>query len=341
MRKLIVFSIVLLGLFSCKKNDSDLICERINYLVDTKSNVAKKYWKDFDKQLLFGPMLYYTKDGLFTIDANEALKEKINLVAYNCNDSNISVGFTPIIDTTNFYMNVSYEDKNISALEYKNTLGMFSDVELTEKFITDVKDTEEWMTMVIHEIFHQYQKKFKKFREKQMSSQRDFDRDTLNYFFKNENWFNTTVKSENQLLLKIIQEDNNDSVKNYISEYLESKEQRYAKIKNEFRIDISALEASLSKSEGTARYIEYCTKLALSTSTNNHTLSEIDSKYVANRFKDYNLKQDEWMYNLGGGYYYSLGFNLTRVLEKLKIKYQEDIFLENKSFDQYLKEYLE
>ncbi|WP_109852695.1 hypothetical protein [Aquimarina sp. AU58] len=341
MKKIIVFTIVLLGLVSCKKNDSDLICERINYLVDTKSNVAKKYWKDFDKQLLFGPMLYYTKDGLFAIDANEALKEKINLVAYNCDDSNISVGFTPIIDTTNFYMNVSYEDKNTSALEYKNTLGMFSDVELTEKFITDVKDTEEWMTMVIHEIFHQYQKKFKKFREKQMSSQRDFDRDTLNYFFKNESWFNTTVKNENQFLLKIIQEDNNDSVKNYISEYLKSKEQRYAKIKDEFRIDISALEASLSKSEGTARYIEYCTKLALSTSSNNHTLSEIDKKYVANRFKGYNLKQDEWMYNLGGGYYYSLGFNLTRVLEKLKIKYQEDIFLENKSFDQYLKEYLE
>ncbi|WP_025666959.1 hypothetical protein [Aquimarina megaterium] len=341
MKIIIVFTVVLLGLVSCKKNDSDLICERINYLVDTKSNVAKKYWKDFDKQLLFGPMLYYTKDGLFTIDANEALKEKINLVAYNCDDSNVSVGFTPIIDTTNFYMNVSYEDKNTSALEYKNTLGMFSDVELTEKFITDVKDTEEWMTMVIHEIFHQYQKKFKKFREKQMSSQRDFDRDTLNYFFKNENWFTTTVKNENQLLLKIIQEDNNDSVKNYISGYLKSKEQRYARIKNEFRIDISALESSLSKSEGTARYIEYCTKLALSTSSNNHTLSEIDNKYVANRFKDYNLKQDEWMYNLGGGYYYSLGFNLTRVLEKLKIKYQEDIFIENKSFDQYLKEYLE
>jgi hypothetical protein len=46
------------------------------------------------------------------------------------------------------------------------------------------------------------------------------------------------------------------------------------------------------------------------------------------------------MYNLGGGYYYSIGFNLTRVLEKLKIDYLKDIFSKNKPFDFYLSEYI-
>lgn len=340
MSKFIVVIILLLGVFDDKKNNTDVTCERIHYLVNTKSSVAKKYWKDFDRQLLFGPMLYYTKKGLFTINANKALKEKIHIETYTCKDSDISVGFSAIIDTTGFYMNVSYEDKDTLALEYKNTLGMFSDIELTEKFVPDVNDTEEWMTMVIHEMFHQYQRNFEKFREKQISSQRDFDRDTLNYLFKNKKWFHKNVKHENELLLKILEEHREDSISIHISKYLQSKEQRFSRVKKELGIEISDLEGSLSKSEGTARYIEYCAKLTLKMSSNNQVLSKIDTKYVADRFKDYDLKQDSWMYNLGGGYYYSIGFNTTRVLEKLKINYQEDIFSENKPLDQYLKEYI-
>ncbi|PKV50729.1 hypothetical protein ATE84_2795 [Aquimarina sp. MAR_2010_214] len=47
-------------------------------------------------------MLYYIKDDLFTINANEALKEKVSEVTYNCNDSDVLVEFILIIDTVNF-----------------------------------------------------------------------------------------------------------------------------------------------------------------------------------------------------------------------------------------------
>ena len=80
--------------------------------------------------------------------------------------------------------------------------------------------------------------------------------------------------------------------------------------------------------------------MTLKEKSDNKTLLEINNKYQSNRFENYNLEQDKWMYNLGGGYYYSIGFNLTRVLEKLKIDYQKDIFSENKSFDSYLNEYI-
>lgn len=161
-------------------------------------------------------------------------------------------------------------------------------------------------------------------------------------FYKNEEWFSKSVKLENEALLKIIEDNNKDSIKNFISKYLKDKNKRISRIKSEFGIDISELENSLSKSEGTARYIEYCVKLHFKTSNNNQTLLEIDNKYVADRFKNYNIEQDNWMFNsFGAGYYYTIGFNLTRVLEKLKINYQGSIFLDNKSFDQFLKEYSE
>jgi len=340
MNRKILTLIITVGLLSCNQKKPDLICKRINYLIDVKNETAKNYWSDFNRKTLFSPMLYYTEHGLYTINANERLKNEVNIEPYNCISSKVTIGFSKIIDTTNFYMNVSYDDVDSTALEFKNTLGMFSDVDLTEKFIPDVKDTEEWMTMVIHEMFHQYQRSFKEFRKRQESSQRDFKRDTLDYLYKNKDWFHKSVKKENKILLEILDLKDYDSINRYLSEYLKNKEQRILKLRNEEGLDILNLENSLSKSEGTARYIEYCVKLTLKEESNNKTLSEIDDKYQSNRFENYELRQDEWMYNLGGGYYYSIGFNLTRVLEKLKIDYQKDIFFKNQSFDSYLNEYI-
>lgn len=163
MKKILIFSISIIGLLSCQEKKGNLTCERIDYLIKTKQNVAKQYWTDFNREALFGSMLYYTKDGLYTINANDKLKEKISITPYNCDNSDVVIGFSQKIDTANFYMYVSYDSSDTLALEYKNVLGMFSDIELTEKFIPDVKDTEEWMSMVIHEMFHQYQKNSKNF----------------------------------------------------------------------------------------------------------------------------------------------------------------------------------
>jgi len=43
------------------------------------------------------------------------------------------------------------------------------------------------------------------------------------------------------------------------------------------------------------------------------------------------------MYEPRANYFYATGFNLTRVLEKLKIDYQGSIFRKNKSFEYYLR----
>lgn len=343
MNRITLIFITSIVLISCSIKRPDLTCQRINYLIDIKSEVAKNYWTDFNREILFSPMLYYTKSGLYTMNANEKLKNKILIENYNCINSKVTIGFSKIIDTTNFHMNVSYDDSDLFALEFKNTLGMFSDVNVTEKFIPDVKDTEEWMSMVIHEMFHQYQRDFKEFRKNQISSQKYFDRDTLDYLFKNKEWYNKSIIKENNILLEVLNLKDNDNIKKYIKEYLTTKEQRISKVKNEEGFEILDLENSLSKSEGTARYIEYCVKLTLKGKGKNKNLSKIDNKYKISRFENYKLEQDKWMYNFFfffGGYYYSIGFNLNRVLEKLKINYQKDIFSENTPFDSYLNEYI-
>lgn len=206
MNKL-VLSLLLLPLFSCENAPSSDVtleepttktCERIAYLLDVKEKVGEHYWTDFNQQVLFSPMLYYTEEGLYVIHPNEKLNKRLKSVEYACGKVPVYVGITNRIDTTDFYMHVSYGDEDTSMLEYKNTLGMFSDVNLTEKFIPDVKDTEEWMSMVIHEMFHMYQRSHEEFRKEQIASQEKFDRDTLDYFYKNIDWFKEGIKKENE-----------------------------------------------------------------------------------------------------------------------------------------------
>ena len=341
MKKLFLLTLtIVITIVSCTSKQPDLVCERINYVLTTKQKTAAKYWPDFEQKLLYNAMLYYAKNGTYSINAATSLKKKLQIKKSNCSPEGVTIGYSKKIDTTNFYMYVSYDDINEEALEYKIPLAMFSDVALTKKFIPDVKDTEEWMSMVIHEMFHQYQKGFTKFRTAQVERKKMFNRDTLNYFFKNLKWYKKSVQDENKLLLRILKDVKNDSVKTHLKSYLTKKSIRLKKIEEEYGIKLEDLENNLAKSEGTARYIEFCVKKELKHAGVNTMLEEIDSLYVKNRFKDYSLKKDGWMYNVWGSYYYALGFNLTRVLEKLAIDYQKTIFKDNISFDIYLKAYV-
>ncbi|BDD08242.1 hypothetical protein FUAX_06740 [Fulvitalea axinellae] len=329
--------LLLLCAFASPK--TDLTSARIHYLIDIKKEVASEYWAGFSQKPLFGPMLYYTKQGLFVVNANDRLKKRIALKPHGKQTPELRIASTSVLDTADFYMHVSYDDSDTSALEYRNHLAMFSDVTLTEKFIPDVKDTDEWTSMVVHEMFHQYQRNFEAFRKRQVACKQHFNRDTLMHFYKREAWFKESLKKENALLLDILNDKQKAEAKTRISEYLKLKKARIEKIKARFGIDIAELEDNLSRSEGTARYIEYCTKLTLKNKPEHPVLSKLDGKYKANRFKNYSLRQDSWMYGVQSTYFYSVGFNLTRILEKLDIPYQQDMFLHNRTFDSYLEEF--
>ena len=69
-------------------------------------------------------------------------------------------------------------------------------------------------------------------QKKQQSSQKKIDRDTLDYLYKNRNWFNKAVKKENAILLEVLDLKDNDSIKKYLSDYLTTKEQRISKVRN-------------------------------------------------------------------------------------------------------------
>jgi len=64
--------------------------------------------------------------------------------------------------------------------------------------------------------------------------------------------------------------------------------------------------------EGTARYIEY--------------------------FKNYTITNDKWFYINGATYYYATGFNIARLLDKLKVDYKSRLFNKKIFLDDILRE---
>lgn len=340
MKNLHLIAFVIISSIKLNSKAFDPNCQTLNDLVIIKNKVAQSYWKDFNRKTLFSPIVYFTKTGLYLINGNKKLKERVKSIPVNCIPSTLSINFSKTIDTTSFHMNVSYHDTDTSVLYYQNTLGMISDYFLTKKFIPDVQDNKDWVSMVIHEMFHQYQRDFPRFRKNQLESKKSINRDTLNYYFQKKEWFQKSIIKENKLLLEILDLNNNDSIRNNISNYLLTKRERFSRMKLVCKLDISSLENSLSKSEGTARYIEYCVKLLFKQVNHTKELPQIRETYKTHQFKNYSLLNDKWMYEVNSSYYYAIGFNLTRVLEKLKINYQRDIFAKDKPFDTYLIEYI-
>lgn len=45
-------------------------------------------------------------------------------------------------------------------------------------------------------------------------------------------------------------------------------------------------------------------------------------------FDNFNLEEAQWLYKIGRNYFYVTGFNIVRLLDKLKIEYKSRLFNE-------------
>ena len=311
---------------------------RLQHLLEVKQKISKKVWPDFGKKQIHGPMLYFTRSGQYLVNPNAKSRKKLNSSPME----NISLPqglkadfITSEIDSTNFHMYVSYEGEDKSSVCYQQNVGYFSDLSITKKFVPDVTDTEEWMCMVIHEIFHLYQRSFKELHKIQGQLESEFTRDTLMHFYGNLDWYKESVKNENQLLLNALKSTSKEQSLAILSEYFERKENRWQRIEEEYGLKFGPLENMIEKLEGGGRFIEYQTKLQLKSYPYNEELASIDPAYKKDKFKEYSVERDEWMYQLWGPYFYATGFSLYRLFDKLEIDYQASIYQENTFIKDY------
>jgi len=337
-RNISVFAAVI-TLLSCKQSvDPDkVVIGRIEYIYNLKLNIGNNTWPGFSDAKFNVPLIYYTESNCYIANPTDKFLRLINSEPVY-KSKTLSVYKTNLLDSVPLHMEARIELEDTSVYNYHEPYMKCSSPELTDKFIPDVHTTEMWSTMVMHEYFHGFQFKhsqFLDFYHKNVS----ISADTLCKLYKSNNWFKESVDKENELLLKAIDSDSQTDIQQAIAEFLKLKDDRLKQTLGLLNSDIKIIEDNYETMEGTARYIEFCLYNKFATKQPDANFVKLDSFYNSyGYFKNYSITKDEWLYLTGAPYYYSVGFNTLRLLDKLKVDYKNRLFKENIFLSDILRE---
>ncbi|MGH2645213.1 MAG: hypothetical protein ACRDE2_14765, partial [Chitinophagaceae bacterium] len=247
---------------------------------------------------------------------------------------------TKLLDSIPFHMatGITFGDST-SDYNYKSPFMNCSSVEITEKTIPGVNSTEKWATMVIHECFHGFQYKHKPYLNYMMNVIGKYPSDTLEKIYKANNWYKESIDKENNMLLAAINSTNQLDTRKFIDTFFQLREQRRLRTVKELNFNVKPLEEIYETMEGTARYVEYSLYKDFATMPADNELVKSDTAYHSYKyFKHYKINEDQWLYlTAKTSHFYAIGFNIARLLDKLKIEYKTRLFNEgNLSLEQIL-----
>ncbi|KAA5545806.1 hypothetical protein [Adhaeribacter rhizoryzae] len=329
------------GPYSSSKEQ--VIFDRIEYIYNLKRLIDKAAWKSFADKKYDLPLVYYTDSVCYIANpTNKFIASfKPNLVF---EASNLKIYKTELLDSLPFHMETSltFGDSSL-AYNYKSPFMNCSSFEITQKTIHDVNATEQWATMVIHEYFHGFQfmhPAYLKYFQKNMTV---IPEDSLRKVYKAQKWYKASIDKENEILLTALTVADGKQIKALIDSFFLLREQRRRQAKQQLNFDVTAIEQTYETMEGTARYVEYSLYRNFANKAPNPKLVKNDPAYQSYKyFRNHNQEKDKWLYLTDKTtYFYATGFNMVRLLEKLKIKYQKRLFREDAlSLEQILKQYV-
>ncbi|TRZ45640.1 hypothetical protein D3A96_06605 [Robertkochia marina] len=312
--------------------------DQLEYLIGLKNHVAKRYYPEFAEKQLFQPIAYYTRKGTYVINPNTHIRNNFDHSEAASFDGTevikLSEKFT---DTVNFQFHVSYSDTDTTALYYMENVLFFQSFELTQKFIPDIKDLNDWSIMVIHELFHGYQREIPPFKEYYTNLEMPGGPDEfLAKYHQEVPWFKKSIYQENEILKSIWIDGVNpqEGLKVYDS----LKTIRINRIAKEFDVSIREAEDYEILMEGHARYFEsLCKRFLEKYPSDTSMLNDHNRDYFTDMFKNYEVTQDKGLYDLyNDRYYYQLGYNITMILEKHLPEYKKTLYTNHHNFNAYL-----
>ena len=156
--------------------------------------------------------------------------------------------------------------------------------------------------------------------------------------------FQEQIRQENEILLTCLQTQNIVDIDSMLTDLLKIRAGRLSTFKRENGFDIEPDENFEQIAEGGTRYIEYQFARGLSARAPDERLAAVDSNYRRHElYKQYKLDdQGRYLYKPTAKYFYALGFNSIRLLEKLKIPFRERLYSQKGvSFTALFKDYLQ
>jgi hypothetical protein len=343
-----LYIIILIACLSCEDRPKNIeqkttgihqedYWRQLEYLIHLKNDVARGSWKKFSEKDFFAPAVYYTMDGTYVLNPNEHIQRITDYQPIKSLEPVKAIKLSEkYTDTTNFNFSTSYSDSDSTVLYYQQNVLFFQSFDLTKKLI-GVDDMQDWSIMVIHELYHGYQRSIPGFKAYYSNLDIPGGPDEfLAKYYKELDWFKASVQRENEIL-KSIWIDGADLVSS-LNTYDSLRSARIEKIKATYGIDIREIEDYEILLEGHARYFESLCKRHLSEMYSDRSmLTEQDTPFITNMFEGYEIKKDKGLYDLyNDRYYYQLGYNISMILEKYLPDYKETLYVEEHNFNRYL-----
>jgi hypothetical protein len=327
-----IFIFLPIIVFSCNEHYADeeqKVFNRIEFVFNLKKTIETDVWKSFTDKQYEVPLIYVT-------DTN----------AYVANPTNqFLVTFHSNLVFTNGQVKIYKTEKRIDSLPFHMETGMTlgtptddynyhspfmkcSSFEITQKTIPKVKSTEHWATMIMHEYFHGFQYKHAAYLNHYEKNIVQIQPDSLNSMYKKYDWFKEKIDIENNILLQALQQKDSVQTNSLIDRFFKVRTERRELVKQKLNFDISNYEKCYETMEGTARYVEYSLYHKFSISQADTKLIHIDTSYKSYlQYKNYDIQKDQWLFMTSKTtYFYAIGFNMARLLDKLKIEYKTKLF---------------
>lgn len=305
------------------------IFDRIVFVYNLKQIVDQETWKTFNDKEYDLPLVYFTDTSSYIANPTDKFLRSFQSELLFQNRQIKIYKTKSRIDSISFHMETGMTlGDPTDEFNYHSPFMMCSSYEETLKKIPKISSTEEWTTMIMHEYFHGYQYKHKAYIDYYEKEIVQIQPDSLVAIYKSNPWFKKSIDEENELLLQAISEADSLKMKNLIKEFLSLRNQRRKMVSEQLKIDISKYEKCYETMEGTARYIEYSLYKLYSTSRPDYKLLRSDTSFKSfEKFRNYNMQKDDWLYKTGKTtYFYAIGFNMARLLDKLKIEYKSKLF---------------
>ncbi|HEY0742446.1 MAG TPA: hypothetical protein VGD40_13320 [Chryseosolibacter sp.] len=305
------------------------ILDRIIYIYNLKSVVNENAWPGFTAEAFDVPLVYYADSACYVANPTQRFIDTYKPTLLS-KASGLTIFKAPLLDRVPFHMEtgMTFGD-DATAYNHESPFMNCSSFEITSKTVPDVKGTEQWATMVIHEYFHGFQFKHHQFFEffKQHILTK-ISEDSLRKVYKSISWYKESVDRENDFLLSALNANTSAERKKDITKFFEYRKERRKRMAQEMKLDITTVERAYEKMEGTARYVEYSLYDKFAQTSPDTTLSLSDSAYNEySHFKNHTLAKDDWLYlTAKTTYFYATGFNMVRLLEKTRVDYRHQLF---------------
>jgi hypothetical protein len=327
----------ILSIFSCKEKQVKIdqpIFDRIEFVFNLKETIDKEVWNTFNDKKYDLPLVYFTDSSTYIANPTEKFMALYKPVLVH-ETSKIKIYKNPIIlDSIPFHMETGLTmGTPTDEFNYHSPFMMCSSFEIVHNTIPKIISTEQWTTMILHEYFHGFQYKHPAYIDYYEKNIAQIQPDSLVNLYKHNSWYKKSIDTENDYLLKAIAEKDNAKTYLFIDSFFSKRQERRNKTRQELQFDVSQYENCYETMEGTARYVEYSLYKKYASEKTNETLAKTDSSFKAySYFKNYNIEKDQWLFLTSKtSYHYAIGFNMTRLLDKLNITYKARLFNEASS----------